>query len=231
MSESSVAERLADLVAELDAAGNPTIAFLASKGETRVRVTARAATVDDAEALAKPVVARVVARLEEGVTGLDEEGVEHAISRQLLAAELTLATAESVTGGGVGARLVRVDGASLWYRGGLITYATPTKADLAGVDAGLLEREGPVSEPVAAALAAGARERLGADVGLAVVGVAGPTMQGDRPIGTAVLGWCGPDGLATARTVKLPGRTRADVQEFAASAALDWARRRLAGLA
>ena len=178
MSESSVAERLADLVADLDAAGNPTIAFLASRGETRVRVTARAATVAAAGVIAEPVVAAVVARLGDGVSGLDGEGVEHAIARQLLAMGLTLATAESVTGGGVGARLVRVDGASDWYRGGLITYATSTKAELAGVDPALLGREGPVSEPVAAALAAGARERLGADLGLAVVGVAGPRPRG-----------------------------------------------------
>lgn len=231
LSESGVAEQVADLVTSLEEAGNPTIAFLASKGETRVRVTARAETPEAAAALAEPVVRGVLERLGAGVAGIDGEGVEDAIARQLVALGLTLATAESVTGGGVGARLVKVVGAGDWYRGGLITYATPVKATLAGVDEGLLDEHGPVSEPVARALAQGARERLDADVGLSVVGVAGPASQGGQSIGTAVLGFCGPDGRAVARTVRLPGRTRADLQEFAASAALDWARRRLATLA
>lgn len=230
MSESGVAELLAPVVDELDAAGNPTVAFLASRGETRVRVTGKGPSRDAALALVEPVVERVVAFLGAGFTGLDDEGVEHAVGRMLLRMGLTLAVGESVTGGGVGARLVAVPGASAWFRGGLVTYATDAKASLGGVDPVILEREGPVAESTAAALAAGARRRLAADVGLAVVGVAGPELQGGRAVGTCCVAVAGPDGVPRSRTVTLPGRSRADIQEFAASIALDYLRRRLAAM-
>lgn len=227
ISESGVAEALAALVDELDGYRGATIAFLASKGETRVRVTGRGTTREEALALLQPVVDEVVARLGAGVVGLDDEGVEHAIGRRLAAAGLTLAVAESVTGGGVGARLVQVAGASAWFLGGVITYATPSKVVLAGVDPEVLDDEGPVSEAVAGALAAGVRDRLGADVGLAVVGEAGPLPQSSRAVGTACVGLAGPGADVRTRTVRLPGRSRGDLQEFAASVALDALRRRL----
>lgn len=228
MGESHVAERCADLVERLDEAGNPTIAFLAGRGETRVRVTAKAPTREDALRLIEPVVAEVTERLGSAVVGLDDEGTEHAVARLLSRAGWRLALAESVTGGLVGARLVRVPGASEWLLGGLTVYATEAKRTLAGVDARLLERHGTVSEPTAAALAETARDRLGADVGLGVVGVAGPSSQGSVPVGTVCLAVAsGGDETAT-RTARLPGTEREAVLEFAASAALDFLRRRLA---
>jgi len=228
LSESGVAETLAPLVERLDVAGNPTVAFLASRGETRVRVTGKSATREAALALVDPVVEEVVGLLGAGVTGLDDEGAEHAVARLLRSRGWTLAVAESVSGGNLGARLVTVPGASEWFRGGVIVYATDTKASLAGVDAGLLDREGPVSEATAAALAGAVRARLGADVGLAVVGVAGPAEQDGRPVGTVVVGTAVPDGDPTTREVRLPGGSRQQIQEWAASAALDALRRRLA---
>ncbi len=227
MSESGVAELCGELVDELEEAGNPTIAFLATKGETRVRVTGKAADRQAALALVDPVVERVVEVLGAGVVGIDDEGVEHAVARLLLERGWTLAVGESMTGGGVGARLVRVPGASRWFRGGLITYATEVKATLAGVDPDVLAAEGPVSSPVVAQLAAGARERLGADVGLAVVGVAGPDRQGGQDVGTVWLGHAAPDGTTDTRLVRLPARDRHDLQDFAVSSALDFLRRRL----
>lgn len=228
MSESGVAERCAVLVERLETAGNPTIAFLASRGETRVRVTAKAADRVAALALADPVVAELIELLGTGVTGVDDEGVEHAIARQLRRAGRTLGLAESMTGGGVGARLVTVPGASEWLRGGLITYVMATKTELAGVEPAVLDRHGPVSEPTAAALAVAARTRLAADVGLSVVGVAGPAPQADQEVGTICLGVVVDERDAATRTVRLPGRERGFIQEFAASAALDFLRRHLA---
>lgn len=228
MSESGVAERCAPVIVEFDPARNPTIALLASRGETRVRVTAKAASHEAALALADPVVERLVGLLGAGAAGVDDEGVEAAVGRQLRRLGLTLGVAESVTGGGVAARIVSVPGASVWFRGGLVPYATSAKATLGGVDPAVLERDGPVAESTVGQLAAGARERLGADVGLAVVGVAGPTGQAGQEIGTCCLGLALADGTVRTRTVRLPGRTRADVQELAASAALDYLRRRLA---
>jgi nicotinamide-nucleotide amidase len=228
MAESAVAEALAGLNDRLEPAGNPTIAFLASRGETRVRVTGKAGSRPAALALVDPVVDEVVDLLGTGVTGVDDEGTEHAVARELLRRGWTLGVAESVTGGGLGARLVRVPGASSWFRGGLITYATETKRILAGVDGNLLRSEGAVNEDVAAALAAAGRERLGADVGLAVVGVAGPDPQDGQPVGTVCVASCLPDGQPRTRMVRLPARARVELQEWAAGAALDHLRRRLA---
>lgn len=227
VSESGVAERCAPLIDELDAVGNPTIALLASRGEARVRVTAKARSREAALALADPVVERLTALLGALVVGVDDEGIETAIGRQLRRLGLTLGVAESVTGGGLAARIVSVSGASAWFLGGLITYTNSVKATLGGVDPALLERDGPVAESTVSQLAAGARQRLGSEVGLAVVGVAGPAEQGGRPIGTCCLGVALPDGTVRARTMRLPGRTRADLQEFAVSAALDYLHRQL----
>lgn len=230
LSESGIAATLADLVAELESAGNPSIAFLASRGETRVKVMARGASREAALDLAAPVVSRVVALLGPGVVGLDDEGVEFAIGRRLATAGLTMAVAESVTGGGVGARLVTVPGASEWFRGGLITYATPTKASLAGLDSRVLTIEGAVSGPTAEGLALAAVDRLGADVGLSVVGVAGPAEQDGQPVGTIWIGTVGPDGVPRSAQVSLPGRSRVEIQDFAASAALSALHRYVARL-
>lgn len=231
MSEAGVAEICAPLVERLDREGGATLAFYASGGETRVQVRAKAATREQAELLLTPVVDEVVALLGPAVAGLDGEGVEHAIARALRDAGLTLGLAESVTGGGVAARLVRVPGASDWLRGALVVYATEVKHTLAGLNAELLERHGPVSEQTAGALAQAATERLGADLGLAVVGVAGPTTQGEQPVGTVCLGFAFPGmGVVRTRALRVPARERAEALEFAASAALDWLRRRLGEL-
>ena len=96
----------------------------------------------------------------------------------------TLATAESLTGGMLGAAITAIPGASLVYRGGVVAYATELKTALLGVPADLLAAHGPVHPEVAAAMAAGARDRLGATWGLATTGVAGPDPVDDFPPGT-----------------------------------------------
>lgn len=232
MSESGVAEELAPLVKQLDAAvdgaGRVTLAFLASRGETRVRVTGKSTSREAALALVDPVVDEIVGLLGPGVAGLDDEGPEYAVGRQLARRGWTLAAAESVTGGHLGARLVGVPGASSWFRGGLVVYTEQAKTILAGVTADLLDRFGPVSSQTAAALASGARDRLGADVGVGVVGVAGPAPQGGRPVGTVCIAVALPGTVPSARELSLPRRSRSELQEWAASAALDELRRRLA---
>ena len=106
----------------------------------------------------------------------------------LVAAGATVAVAESLTGGLLTAALTEPAGASNAVRGGVVVYATDLKATLAGVPVPLLDAEGPVSPDVAGALAAGARDRLGATYGLGVTGVAGPDPQGGRPVGTVYVG-------------------------------------------
>lgn len=116
----------------------------------------------------------------------------------------TLAVAESLTGGLVTATLVEVPGASAVLRGGVVAYATDLKASLLDVDAGLLAERGAVDPDVAAAMARGAARRLGADVGLATTGVAGPDPQDGHPPGTVHVAVVTPDGLRVA-SLALPG--------------------------
>jgi nicotinamide-nucleotide amidase len=104
----------------------------------------------------------------------------------------TVGVAESITGGLLGAALTSTPGSSATFRGGLIVYATDLKESLAGVPGPLLAAEGPVSAHVAAALAAAARDRLGATYGIGVTGVAGPDRQNDQPVGTVHLAVAGP---------------------------------------
>ena len=116
----------------------------------------------------------------------------------------TVATAESLTAGLVCSALTEVPGSSSAVRGGLIVYATELKAELAGVDPGLLAERGAVDPEVAAQLARGARERCGADWGIGLTGVAGPDPQDGVPPGTVHLGFAGPNGTEV-RTVELTG--------------------------
>ena len=127
-----------------------------------------------------------------------EPAAELAAAAELVAALTargqTVAVAESLTGGQLTAALTAPAGASAAVRGGLVVYATDLKAALAGVPVPLLAAEGPVSPDVAGALAAGARDRLGATYGLSLTGVAGPDPQGDTPVGTVFAGVAGPRG-------------------------------------
>lgn len=129
-----------------------------------------------------------------------------------------VASAESLTAGLFAATIADVPGASAVLRGGLIVYATDLKASLAGVPSGELDRNGPVHPDTARALADGARSRCGADWGVGLTGVAGPTEQDGVPVGTVHLGFSGPSGT-TVTTVKLDG-DRADVRRGAVEAAL-----------
>jgi nicotinamide-nucleotide amidase len=226
--ESRLAERLTPLWEEAGS-GGVTLAYLASPGEVRVRLTAVGATRDEALAEIAPVESRVREELGDIVYGTDDETLEAVVGRLLRERGLGLATAESLTGGLLGGRVTGIAGASDYYLGGVVAYATDAKAAQLGVDPDLLAADGPVSERVAAAMAAGARSAFGADLGLAATGVAGPTEQSGRRVGTLCLGVADAAGAAT-RTLTAPG-DRTQVRLWTCSVALDLLRRRLEGLA
>jgi nicotinamide-nucleotide amidase len=144
----------------------------------------------------------------------------------LAARVATVAVAESLTGGALGAALTAVPGASATFRGGVVAYATDLKTALLGVDADLLDRVGAVHAEVARQMAVGVRERLGATYGLATTGVAGPDPQDGRPPGEVHLALAGPGGFEV-RTLALAGN-RAQVREEAVRRALELAVDRLA---
>jgi len=222
-SESGLAEMLADRIEELDELGNPTLAFLASGIEgLKVRVTAKAATEADAVAVLDEEEARLRRSLGELVFGVDDDTMESVVLAQLVERGLTLAVAESLTGGMVGSRLVDVPGASRAFVGGIVAYDSRVKFEVLGVP------EGPVVTLEAAeAMATGVRERLGADVGLGITGVAGPDAAEDRPPGTVCIA-LDVQGDVSSTELRLPGR-RQQVREFACITALGMLRRRLAG--
>jgi nicotinamide-nucleotide amidase len=226
--ESRLAERLTPLWEEAGA-GQVTMAYLASPGEVRVRLTAVGPTREAALQETAPVEARIREELGDIVYGTDDETLEAVVGRLLRERGRTLATAESLTGGLLGGRLTGIAGSSNYYLGGVVAYTTEAKASRLGVDQGLLGAEGPVSEAVAAAMASGARDTFGADLGLAATGVAGPAEQSGRRVGTLCLGVADASGTAT-RTLTAPG-DRTQVRLWACSVALDLVRRRLEGLA
>ena len=224
-SESGLAERLADHMGELDGAGPeaPTLAFLASGIEgLKVRITVKA---DDEVTAAERIEAEeavVRGLVGDLVFGVDDETMEHAVAAALRPRGLTLAVAESLTGGLVASRLVNVPGASDWFRGGVVSYAPEVKFSVLGVP------EGPVvSAATAAAMAGGVRDLLGADVGLGVTGVAGPDALEGEPPGTVYLGAAVGDADPVTTRVVLPG-DRERVRQFACISLLDMARRLLA---
>ncbi len=225
-SESALSELLSPRIDELDRGGAATIAFLASGVEgLKVRLTAKAATDDEAQQIlaAEERIVRDV--LGPVVFGVDEDTMESVVLSMLAERRWTLGVAESLTGGMIGSRLCDVPGASAVFRGAVVSYATDVKHDLLGVP------DGPVvTESAAIAMAQGARRVLGADVGIAATGVAGPDPQEDQPPGTVCMAVAigDPDdgGTTSSMQVHLPGRRR-QVREFSVITLLALLRRRL----
>ena len=218
-SESGLAEAIGDELSSLDDNSRLTIAFLASGIEgIKVRITARGDSAEHAKELIaeEEVKIRSIinAKLGEIIFGVDDETMEHAIATRLLDKGLTLGVAESVTGGLIASRLVNVIGASKWFRGGVVSYASEVKFDVLGVPVG------PVVSPEAAeAMAIGAAKLLGSDVGLSVTGVAGPEEQDGHPAGTVFVGIAIGDNVSHV-ALRLPG-DRPRIRAYSAISALD----------
>ena len=222
-SEARVGELLADLY---DASSNPTLAFLASSGEIKVRLTAKAANREVAEELIAPLEAEVRRRLGSRVFGVDEETIEAVLLRMLSERGWTLGTAESATGGMVAARMTSIPGASAVFRGSIVAYDETVKRVVLGVSPATLEAHGVVSPEVALEMAEGAARLLEVDVAVAVTGAAGPDPHGRAP-GTMIVAVRTPRGTR-ARSLSMPG-DRERVRTFTTTAALHLVRLAVAG--
>jgi nicotinamide-nucleotide amidase len=220
-SESGIAELLHDRITELDELGNPTLAFLASGIEgLKVRITAKADTDAAAEAILDAEEAILEPLLGDWIFGKDDQNMEAVVLELLERHDLTLATAESMTGGLIAARLTAAPGASHSFKGGIVSYFSEVKWDLLDVP------EGPVVTLEAAkAMAEGVRRHVKSDVGISVTGVAGPEEQEGQPVGTVFLGWAVDDEV-DALHIRLPG-DRQRIREFACISLLDILRRKL----
>ena len=174
-----------------------------------------------AEALLGAEEEQVRAIVGEATFGVDDDTMESVVADLLKARRLTLGLAESLTGGLVASRLVAVPGASDWFRGSIVSYASDVKYAVLGVPAGPV-----VSAEAARAMADGARRVLGADVGLALTGVAGPDSAEDQPPGTVFVGLARPGAETESLEAHLPG-DRDRVRQYANISALDLLRRRL----
>ena len=221
-SESGLAEMLEDRIEQLDELGNPTLAFLASGWEgLKVRITAKGADDAEVDAILGEEEARIRSIIgDEIVFGVDDETMESVVLDLLAERGLTLAVAESLTGGLIGARLCAVPGASAVFRGGVIAYHPDVKFDVLGVAPGPV-----VSEECARAMAEGVRRVTGATVGVAATGVAGPDRQEGRDVGTVCLAVAMGDHTTSAE-VRLPGR-RNQIREFSVITLLSMLRARL----
>jgi nicotinamide-nucleotide amidase len=225
MAESKIAEILDDV---FHGSANPTVAYLAGGGEVHVRITAKAATLAQAEDLIRPIAQEIVRRLGDVVYSTGDEELEQVIGRLLTARRATLACAESLTGGGVAKRLTAAPGASEYFRGSAVVYTTQAKHAVLGVSTETIEREGVVSEAIAREMASGARRAFDADVAVSLTGSAGPEPHGGAAPGVVWIALEAND-VAHARELHAPG-DRATVQRWSEQAALDLVRRYLAGL-
>lgn len=218
--ESKAAEMLDDL---FRSSANPTVAFLASSGEVKVRLTAKAATRAEADALIGPVAEDATARLGRHVFTTADEELEQVVGRLLKARSASVACAESLTGGGLAVRLSLAPGASTYFKGSAVCYTAEAKRDVLGVSEQTLNGPGVVSEECAHEMARGAARIFEADVGVGLTGAAGPEPHGGSPPGTVCVALAANDRKES-RTFRAPG-DRDQVRRWAEQAALDLLRR------
>lgn len=207
--ESSMAQTVSDLLDK----ENPTVAPYAKSGEAMLRVTAKAATETEAEALLEPVVQEILQRLDGYVYGVDVPNIETAVVRELLRRNISVATAESATAGLIAKRLTDVPGASAVFGCGIVSYQDHIKEKLLLVDPRVIEKDSAVCETVVVQMAQGARAQSGADLAVSVTGLAGPGKDDrGRDPGLAYLALT--DGRETFTRTVNTGQTGPDCRDF-----------------
>ncbi len=227
LSESSVAQRLADLMCQ----ENPTVAPYAKDGEVVLRVTARADSLEAAQAMCTPVVEEICKRLSVNVYGVDAGSLPKAVVSLLKEKDIKIATAESCTAGLLSTRITEVPGASAVFECGVAAYSKEIKHNVLGVPEALLEEYGAVSPEVACAMAMGARKVSGAKLGVGITGVAGPDPSEDKPVGTVFIALADEKRTWVKQIVAGHGTgDREYIRHLATSNALDLVRRYLEAL-
>jgi nicotinamide-nucleotide amidase len=217
MPESEINKKLKDMSSPC---AGPQIGYLPQVGENWVTIFVAAGTMEEAQVQVKRAEEDVIRLLgSEHISGHNDESLEKVVGRQLMERDWTLVLAESCTGGLLSRKITTVAGASNYFDRGFITYSNQAKMDLLDVPEELLLARGAVSEPVAVAMARGARTHAGADVAVSITGIAGPSGGSDeKPVGTVFIACVTPSGSVVEKHAF--GGDRVHVQESAAQAAL-----------
>ena len=226
LGESVVESKLRDLMQSLT---NPTLAPYAQDGELMLRVTAKASSKEDADAMMTPILEKVQETLGDIIYGIDTGSLENTVALLLAEYGKTIATAESCTGGLVSKRLTDIPGISAVYKGGFAVYSDSSKIALLDIDEDLLKEKGAISRDAALAMADSARKKLKADIGISVTGIAGPdTDESGAEVGTMFVALTTKDASYCRSLHLFLDRDR--IRISAASHALDMVRRYLTGL-
>lgn len=222
LGESRSHELITDLV---ERQTNPTIAYRAGAGIVRIRLTAKAADESTGLGLIAPLEEEIRRRVRPHDLPSNASTPGEALGHMLRERGATVAVAESLTGGAIGVELSSTSGSGDYFLGSIASYSTESKRDVVGVDASILAGPGAVSEEAAAALAQGAAARFGADLGLGATGVAGPSEQEGKPVGTIFVGATF-GGRTEVRHVSGYGDRR-HIRALAVTSAIDLGRRLL----
>lgn len=222
--ESRIGEILDDLFGGSE---NPSVAYLASLGEVKIRLTAKAAGDEKAASMIAPLLKEIARRLGDVVFTTEDESLEQVVARLAVSAGTTIACAESLTGGGVAERLTFVEGASAFFAGSAVVYQPGAKRDVLGVRQETIDGPGVVSRECALEMAAGARRVFDADLAVSLTGAAGPEPHDGAAPGTVWLG-LDAEGVSHARSLRLTGE-RDQVRRWSQQAGLDLLRRHLEG--
>lgn len=223
VTESEVDSKVRDLLA---LKGGVTVGIYAHPSQVDLRITAKADSLASAKGRIAQIEAKIQRRFKPLIYGADEETLEGAIGSLFRRCRQTLAVAESCTGGLVGHRLTQVPGSSDYFRGGVVAYADAIKEAVLGVPRAVLRRHGAVSPQTARAMAVGIRKLAGADLGLAITGIAGPSGGSKKkPVGLVYIGLAARGGTKVYRR-EFSG-DRLAVKFKASQAALDLVRRHL----
>jgi nicotinamide-nucleotide amidase len=215
--ESHVEEKLLDLTRR---GQEPEVGITVSDATISLRIRAHAPDVATANARIDPIARAIYERLGDLVFGEGDDDLQHVVARLLVDRHLTIAAAESITGGLIAARLTEVPGISASLMGSVVAYDNRIKRDVLGVPQELFDQYGAVSAPVAEAMARGVRERLGVDIGVSTTGIAGPTgATSTKPVGLVYVGLATDRGVGS-HTFQWWG-TRHEVQSRTAKMALN----------
>jgi nicotinamide-nucleotide amidase len=224
MGESTLEDELKDLAHE----EGVSLGFRTAFPDNYLRPVVRAATEAEAKAKLVRVCEAIEQRLGPLIYGRDDETMEQVLGGLLVARGLSLAVAESCSGGLLAERISAVPGASRYFRGGVVAYANAAKRELLGVPDALLASHGAVSAPVACAMAEGARARLGADLAVSTTGISGPDGgTAEKPVGLVFVGFADARGSEAYEFLFPFDRTRHRL--VTSQVALDWVRRALLG--